>query len=118
MGGVLRVRVDGGGEILVRLPDEPGVDHVMDGPVEAGVGDRGVARVREASASLGEMLEPALAIAAAVRDRLRKAGPSELQVTFGIELAAEGGVVVAKAAAGTYLEVTLAWTRDDLQAGR
>ena len=36
--------------------------------------------------------------------------PSEVEVTFGIQLEAEAGALIAKASAGATLEVKLTWT--------
>ena len=81
---VTRIPLDGGGFILV---EEPGAVW-QEGPVKAGrIGDA----VRELPVTLEDALAPVTAVARAALDQLRKAGPDQIAVEFGIDLAFEAG---------------------------
>ncbi|MFI9247983.1 CU044_2847 family protein [Streptomyces sp. NPDC053086] len=57
--------------------------------------------------TLHDALEPVTAAARATLDQLRKAGPDEVAVEFGVDLAVEAGAVITKGQAGCHLKVTL-----------
>ncbi|MGW3181598.1 CU044_2847 family protein [Kitasatospora sp. NPDC001119] len=99
-----RVSLEGGGSILVEAAE------VAAGPVKAGrVGDA----VRELPASLGAALEPVTGLARTVLRRLRDAGPTEVEVEFGVDLATEAGVVITKTAANCHLTVRVVWRKGE-----
>ena len=83
-----------------------------------GVGTEEIGRAedvaREAASTLEEALEalrPTIgAIASKVRDIAGAA--DELQVKFGVKLAAAAGVIIAKAGAEANFEFTAKWARD------
>ncbi|MEU6237652.1 CU044_2847 family protein [Kitasatospora sp. NPDC047058] len=103
-----RVPLDGGGSILVEA-----VDSAV-GPVKASrVGDA----IRELPVGLGAALEPVTDLARTVLARLRDAGPAELEVEFGVDLATEAGVVITKTAASCHLTVKLTWRKEDADTG-
>ncbi|MFE7189459.1 CU044_2847 family protein [Kitasatospora sp. NPDC057541] len=102
-----RVPLDGGGSVLVEAADG------AIGPVKAGrVGDA----IRELPTGLSAALEPVSDLARTVLARLRDAGPAELEVEFGVDLATEAGVVITKTAANCHLTVKLTWRREDVDA--
>jgi hypothetical protein len=99
-----RVPLDGGGSILVEAVDSAA------GPVKAGrVGDA----IRDLPVGLGAALEPVTELARTVLTRLRSAGPAQLEVEFGVDLATEAGVVITKTAANCHLTVKMVWCKDD-----
>jgi hypothetical protein len=99
-----RVPLDGGGSILVEAVDSAA------GPVKAGrVGDA----IRDLPVGLGAALEPVTELARTVLTRLRSAGPAQLEVEFGVDLATEAGVVITKTAANCHLTVKMVWRKDD-----
>ncbi|MER6029904.1 CU044_2847 family protein [Streptomyces sp. NPDC001851] len=99
-----RVPLEGGGSILVEASS------TADGPVKAG-------RVEEAVRDLPESLQAALApvgtAARAAVNQLRKAGPHEITVEFGVDLAVEAGAVITRAGAHAHLHVTVRWEKDE-----
>ncbi|MEV7929701.1 CU044_2847 family protein [Kitasatospora sp. NPDC088779] len=60
---------------------------------------------------LSTVLGPVTATASTVLARLREAGPAEVEVGFGIDLATEAGVVISRAAADRHLTVRMVWCR-------
>jgi hypothetical protein len=95
-----RIALEGGGSILVEAPV------VVDGPVKAGrVGDA----IHDLPATLQTALEPLTAAGQAILDQLRKAGPSEVMVEFGVDLALQAGVVITKSETACHMKVTLIW---------
>lgn len=102
---VTRIPLDGGGFILV---EDPGAAW-QEGPVKAGrIGDA----VGELPVTLEAALAPVTAVARAALDQLRKAGPDQIAVEFGIDLAFEAGAVITKSQAGCHLKVTVSWNGD------
>lgn len=105
---LVRIPLDGGGSILVEAADGPS------GPVKAGrIGDA----IRELPVGLSAALEPVTGLAHTVLTRLREAGPAELEVEFGIDLATEAGVVITKSAANCHVTVKVTWRKQDTGAG-
>jgi Trypsin-co-occurring domain 1 len=89
---------------LVEAPAEPA------GPVKAGrVSDA----IQELPASLQASLAPVKDAARAVLDQLREAGPGEVEVEFGVDLAVQAGAVITKSEAGCHLRVKLTWKNDE-----
>ncbi|BAJ31991.1 MULTISPECIES: CU044_2847 family protein [Kitasatospora] len=102
-----RVPLDGGGSILVEA-----VDGAV-GPLKASrMGDA----IRELPVGLGAALEPVTDLARTVLARLRDAGPAELEVEFGVDLATEAGVVITKTAANCHLTVKLTWRKEEAES--
>jgi Trypsin-co-occurring domain 1 len=68
-----------------------------------------VGRVREA-------VEPAVAAAKAVLEKVKDAKPDEVEVKFGIKVTGEANWIVARAATEGSFEVTLTWSPSGGQA--
>ncbi|MEU2391377.1 CU044_2847 family protein [Streptomyces sp. NPDC007369] len=99
-----RIPLADGGFILVEAPA------AADGPVKAGrLGDA----VKELPSSLQEALTPVTDAASATLDQLRKAGPDEVSVEFGVDLAVTAGAVITKGSANCHLRVTMNWHKKD-----
>ncbi|BEL04873.1 hypothetical protein Q0Z83_030640 [Actinoplanes sichuanensis] len=106
MAELTRIRLAGGGEVLVESA-EPGDE----GPVKAGrLGDR----VREVSATLQEALQPVSEMSEALLAQLSRARPDEVEIEFGIALSAQAGVVITRTALNGNLKVKMRWRRDGL----
>ncbi|MEV7122618.1 CU044_2847 family protein [Kitasatospora griseola] len=104
-----RVPLDGGGSILFEAADSGAA-----GPVKAGrVGDA----IRDLPVGLNAALEPVTDLARTVLRRLRDAGPAEVEVEFGVDLATEAGVVITKAEANCHLTVKMVWRKDETDTG-
>ncbi|MGW7416227.1 CU044_2847 family protein [Streptomyces sp. NPDC054863] len=94
--------LDDGASILFEASD------AAEGPVKAGrTGDT----VRELPRKLQESLQPVTELAQAALEQLRQAGPDEVTIEFGVDMAAEAGAVIAKTATGCHLKVTVTWHR-------
>lgn len=103
MAPLARIPLGGGGCLLVEAPA------ALEGPVKAGrVSDA----IHDLPGSLQEALEPVTAAARTTLDQLRKAGPDEIAVEFGINLAVEAGAVITKSGANCHLKVTMTWKRN------
>jgi hypothetical protein len=101
MAELARIRLAGGGTVLVESADPDD-----EGPVMAGrAGDR----VREMSATMQELLQPVTDMSEVLLDHLSRAKPAELEVEFGIALSAELGAVITKTAVNGNLKVKLKW---------
>ncbi|MFE2174423.1 CU044_2847 family protein [Kitasatospora sp. NPDC059462] len=99
-----RVPLEGGGSILIEAAD-PEV-----GPVKAGrLGEA----IRDLPTGLSTALEPVTDLARTVLRRLRDAGPAEVEVEFGVDLATEAGVVITRTAANCHLTVRMVWRGDE-----
>ncbi|UUY52788.1 hypothetical protein NRK68_36650 (plasmid) [Streptomyces yangpuensis] len=100
MAPLARIPLDGGGFVLIEAPAAP------DGPVKAGrVSDA----IRDLPGSLEDALEPVTQAAHVALEQLRKAGPDEITVEFGVDLAVEAGAVITKTGAHCHLKVTVRW---------
>jgi hypothetical protein len=102
MRSLARIPLEGGGSLLVEAPT------TAEGPVEA-------RRIGEAIQELPQTLQAALGpgreTAKAVVDQLRKAGPDDIEVEFGADLATQAGAVITKSTAGFHLKVRVSWHR-------
>jgi hypothetical protein len=112
-GGVaslLRIPLEDGGSILVEasLP-------TPEGPVKAG---RAGEAIHDAAAGLGAYLGPVTDAARVLMDQLRKAGPDQVEVEFGVDLAVQAGAVITKTGAGCHLLVKLTWINNEHNAGK
>ncbi|MFB9462388.1 CU044_2847 family protein [Streptomyces cinereospinus] len=101
----VRIPLDDGSSILVQV-DAGEAPADSRGPVKAG---RIADAVRELPRSVQEAMVPVTTMARAVLDQLRQAGPDEVTVEFGVNLAAQAGVVIAKSEANCHLRVAMTW---------
>ncbi|MEU9992877.1 CU044_2847 family protein [Streptomyces sp. NPDC048045] len=69
--------------------------------------------VHDLPGSLQAALVPISAAACAAVEQLRRAGPQEIAVEFGVDLAVEAGAVITRAGAHAHLHVTVRWVRDE-----
>jgi hypothetical protein len=106
--GLVRFPIEGGGSVLVEGAAAAG------GPVKAG---RVSGAVEEATSTLQAALVSVKDTSRAVLEQLREAGPVGIEVQFGVELTAEAGAVIVKAAGGCHLTVTLTWAAGSADAG-
>ncbi|WP_330286780.1 CU044_2847 family protein [Streptomyces sp. NBC_00576] len=98
-----RLPMENGGSILFESPE------FSDGPVKAGrIGEA----VRELPSSLREALGPVTDMAREAMEQVRSAGPDEVEIEFGVDLAAEAGAVITRTSAGCHLRVTVKWSRE------
>ncbi|MGW1171580.1 CU044_2847 family protein [Streptomyces sp. NPDC002550] len=101
---VARLPLESGGWVLVEAPA------TAPGPVKAGrVGDA----IHDLPGSLQGALAPVTEAARATLEQLRRAGPDEIRVEFGVDLAVEAGAVITKTGANCHLKVTMTWKRDE-----
>jgi Trypsin-co-occurring domain 1 len=100
MRSLARLPLEGGGSILFEAPE------ISDGPVKAG---RVSEAIHELPQTLQQSLGPVTDMARAALEQLRKAGPDEVEIEFGVDLAAQAGAVIAKSEAGCHLRVTVTW---------
>ncbi|MFF4484206.1 CU044_2847 family protein [Streptomyces sp. NPDC001520] len=108
MEGIARIPLDSGGSVLIEAAPE------FDGPVKAGrISDA----VRDLPVSLAESLEPVTDMAQTVLRQLRRASPDEIEVEFGVNLAAQAGAVIAKSEANCHLRVKVLWKGDESAPG-
>lgn len=109
--GLLRMPLDDGTTLLVRVNDSPLERRTpRPGPVRtARLGDRIGLTATAATQSLREALAPLAQMSQQAIEQLSQSGPSELQVEFGVELTAEAGAVLARTGAGCHLTVTATW---------
>src|SRR5215470_18944528 len=83
-------------QTVVRFEVGPGDDFRPAGAQEV------VARIKEA-------VEPAVAGARAVLEKVREAGPAEVELKFGIKVNGTANWLIARAATEANFEVTLTW---------
>ncbi|MER6032070.1 CU044_2847 family protein [Streptomyces sp. NPDC001851] len=104
MEGIARIPLDGGGSVLIEAAPE------FDGPVKAGrISDA----IRDLPVSLAAALEPVTDMTRTVLRQLRRASPDEIEVEFGVNLAAHAGAVIAKSEANCHLRVKVVWKGDE-----
>jgi hypothetical protein len=104
--------------VLISVPLEAGGTVIVEAPEELG-GVVKAARPGEVVKQAGETLEDALEntlvpVARAVLGRLTEIGPQEVEVSLGLKLSAEAGVVISKVAGEASLVVKLTWKRDEI----
>jgi hypothetical protein len=117
MAPAVRVPIDGGGAILVELPDVPGCSS-PDGLLPAGrmnkASEAAATTLEDASASLQKSLESVTGFAKALRAALRAAKPDGVEVEFGFDLGVQGGIpLIVRGDAACHVKVTLSWRADD-----
>jgi Trypsin-co-occurring domain 1 len=91
-----------------------GLQVTVAAPTPAGLGPAGLRpKAAKAEQSLRQALRPVTAAAAEVIEGFREipGRPDEIEISFGVKLDGTFGAVIATAAVGTHLEVTLRWTR-------
>ncbi|MER6363741.1 CU044_2847 family protein [Kitasatospora sp. NPDC001527] len=100
MAGLARIPLEDGGWVLIEAPGG------AEGPVKAGrVGEA----VRDLPTTLQGALVPVTAAAHAALTELRRIGPDEIAVEFGVDLSFEAGAVITKSAANCHLLVRALW---------
>lgn len=100
MSELLRFQGPQGTSLVVEVDDDsPGIELVS--RTEEGIAEA-AQRVDEALAASRPTLESVL-------ESLRQLKPEQIEVSFGIKLNAEAGVVIAKTAAEGHFDVTLSW---------
>ncbi|MEZ0112356.1 hypothetical protein ABH920_006375 [Catenulispora sp. EB89] len=106
MVNILQIPLDGGGELLVESVDSGAGDLGLASPN----GDRTFA---VASQSLERSLDEITPALHTVARRLRAIAPQEYTVEFGLTLAAEAGLIVAKGSVEAHFTVTLKWKSEE-----
>jgi hypothetical protein len=102
---VARIALDDGGWLLV----ETDAGGASAGPVKAGrMGDA----LGELPANLSIALAPVTTMARTVLEELKRAGPDQVEVEFGVNLAVQAGVLITKGEGGCHLKVTMHWSGD------
>ncbi|WP_320066100.1 CU044_2847 family protein [Micromonospora sp. RTGN7] len=102
MSEVVEFALDGGGSVRVAVDDTPGIAPASADDVlrKAGMSfNRAIGQARDAaSAALTEFRSMA--------DR-----PDEVEITFGVQLTAEAGALIARTGVQGQLQVTVRWHR-------
>jgi hypothetical protein len=114
MGDLLQIPIDGGGFLMVRTGDPAPADVgkiQTQGPVPAKRPEASelLERVVNSTENLHEILRPVVTASGVVLHTLAQAAPDEIEVEFGVELAAETGAILAKAGGACHLTVKLTW---------
>ncbi|MGW3447359.1 CU044_2847 family protein [Streptomyces sp. NPDC001076] len=98
MNHLARIPLEDGGCVLIEASS------ATDGPVKA---DRISEAIHDLPQDLQGALEPVTRAARATLEQLRKAGPHEIAVEFGVDLAVEAGAVITKTGENAHLRVTV-----------
>lgn len=106
MAELLAVPLEDGGTVLVEINETGGP---AGGVVKAG---RPGERLGRAAQSMEAALAPITAAARAALGQLRKAGPDEVTVEFGVQFRAELGAVISRSSGECNLKVTMRWGGD------
>ncbi|MGW3197057.1 CU044_2847 family protein [Streptomyces sp. NPDC001118] len=110
MAVLARMALDDGGSVLVETA--AGVD--SDGPVKAArIGDVIHDLPTNLQAALGSVTETARA----ALEQLRSAGPTEVEVEFGVDLSCQAGVVITRGEAACHLKIRATWRRGGSDTG-
>jgi hypothetical protein len=113
MSVLISVPLSGGGSVVIEAPEElvpAGVELAATRPGEV---------IQEAGQTLEEALDKTLVpVARAVIGRLREIEPQEAEITLGLKLSAEAGIVISKIAGEASIEVKLTWRRSEMTEGR
>ena len=102
---MLEVPLDDGGSLLVEV-DRTQLSRELD---LASTHPGGI--VARATASLEHSLERLQPAIVAMSERLRKGDADSFTIEFGLTMAAEAGLVVAKGSSEMHFAVTLSWSR-------
>jgi hypothetical protein len=107
MSVLIAVPLKDGGRVVVEAPEELAAPGVVRASRPGEV-------VKQAGETLEESLEKTLVpVARAVRGCLAEVAPDVVEVSLGLKLSAEAGVIVSKVAGEASLAVTLTWKRED-----
>jgi hypothetical protein len=104
--------------VLISVPLETGGSIIVEAPDElAPVGVVRAAKPGEVVKEAGETLEAALdrtlvPVVRAVMSRLETVAPQGVEVTLGLKLSAEAGVILSKVAGEASLQVKLTWRNE------
>jgi hypothetical protein len=104
-----RIELEGGGSILVELRE------AEEGPVKAG---RIADAIHDLPKTLQEQLTPVATAARTMLQTVRIAGPTEVEIGFGVDLSFQAGTVITKGETACHLTVKLTWKQGDLESGR
>lgn len=102
---VLEVPLEDGGSLLVEI-DRTELSGDLD--LASSPSREIVARATASLEHSLERLEPAIV---AISERMRKGGADSFTIEFGLTMAAEAGLVVAKGSSEMHFAVTLSWSR-------
>jgi NTP-dependent ternary system trypsin peptidase co-occuring protein len=110
MSTLVEFPVEGGGTVLVAATSHNILD--ADRPVFRGGGSHDVVERSSSTmqAAVARLKPAAQAFMEAFTDLPRR--PDELSVTFGVELSAEAGAIIASTAAKANFSVTIVWKGD------
>lgn len=103
MANLARLSLADGSSILIEADDAP-----IDGPVQIGRGD---AVIKDLPSAFQKVMAPVAEMAKEAIAQLRAAGPDEVEIEFGVNLAAQAGAVIAKIDSGCHVKVTAKWQR-------
>ncbi|MFE9447904.1 CU044_2847 family protein [Streptomyces sp. NPDC006739] len=110
MTALVRMALGDGGSVLVEAP--PAAD--SDGPVKAGrIGDA----IQDLPVNLQTALGTVTETARAALEQLRRAGPAEVEVEFGVDLSCQAGVVITRGEAACHLRIRATWRRGESGTG-
>jgi Trypsin-co-occurring domain 1 len=98
--------VAGNDSVIVEMDDEQ-----LAGFAPAAVSPGEIAA--RASESFESTIDKLIPTVRAISDRMKQLAPDELEVSLGVKLTAEAGVIVAKAAGEANFTVTLSWKGGD-----
>jgi hypothetical protein len=102
MADLARLSLEDGSTILVEADGAKG-----DGPVQIGRGDV----IKDLPAAFQKVMAPVAELAKEAIVQLRTAAPDEVEIEFGVNLAAKAGAVIAKVDSGCHIKVTAKWQR-------
>jgi hypothetical protein len=97
--------------VTYRVDDSTTVKFEID-PTE-GFGPAGPGEV---SGRVKEAVGPAVDAAKVVLDKVKEAGPDEIELKFGLKVSGGANWLIAKATAESNFEVTLTWSRRNRKA--
>jgi TRAP-type mannitol/chloroaromatic compound transport system substrate-binding protein len=106
MAELVEFPLNGGGSILVALPDDEGG--------AGNIASRDTATARRVTKTLEASLELVKPAAEAIRQALRDLAPGEIEVKFGITFSVRSGFPILSAATEGTFEVTLHWVEKDV----
>jgi hypothetical protein len=109
MAEIVEFPVDAGGVLRVQAADGLPARSDQELVPATGIGER-VEKAKQTLESAIGSVTPALGV---ITRQLRKLSPDGVTVEFGLVLAAEQGVVIAKASGEVHFTVTLTWTGTD-----
>jgi hypothetical protein len=72
--------------------------------------------IHDLPTTLQALLEPVTETAQVLLEHLSRAKPAELEVEFGVDLAAEAGAVITKTTLASHLRVKMVWKQSEPDA--